>query len=91
MEPLSAKVVIAFFYLMHGDMVSYTVSDYESFAKEENIPATMTCETLVRNVGFMESVRAGLEPGEAMRASCHLTDDIMLLGDPTASAYVDAH
>jgi hypothetical protein len=90
MEPLSAKVVIAFFYLMHGDMVSYTVSDYVSFAQEENIPAATTCEALVRNVGFMESVRSGLEEGEAMRASCFLTEDIMVLGEPTASACVDA-
>ena len=90
MEPLSAKVVIAFFYLMQGDLVSYTVSDYKSFAEEENIPPFRTCEMLVRDIGFMESVRAGLEEGEAMRAACYLTDDIMVLGEPTASAYVEA-
>ena len=88
MEPLSAKVVIAFFYLMNGELVSYTVSDYDSFTQEENIPPGRTCATLIQDVGFMEAVRAGLTPGETMRAGCYSTDDIMVLGDALATSTV---
>jgi len=88
MEPLTLKVVIAFFYMMNGNLVSYTISDYESFAAEEKIPPELTCTTLIRNVGFMESVRSGLAKGESMRAACYTTDDLMELGEPDASAHI---
>jgi hypothetical protein len=88
MDVLTAKVVIAFFYMLGGELVSYTVSDYETFVVEEKIPPGRTCVTLVRDVGFMESVRSGLTPGETMRAGCYTTNDIMVLGAPDAMVRV---
>ena len=88
MDVLTAKVVIAFFYMLGGDLVSYTVSDYESFAVEEKIPPGRTCTALIRDVGFMESVRSGLTPGEVMRAGCYTTNDIMVLGPPDATVSI---
>jgi hypothetical protein len=88
MEPLTLKVVIAFYYMMNGNLVSYTVSDYESFTVEEKIPPGRSCTTLIRDVGFMEAVRSGLTSGESMRAACYTTDDIMVLGAPDASSHI---
>jgi len=88
MDVLTAKVAIAFFYMLGGDLVSYTVSDYASFAVEENIPPGRTCVALIRDVGFMESVRSSLTPGETMRASCYTTNDIMVLGPPDATVSI---
>ena len=88
MDAITAKVVIAFFYMLGGDLVSYTVSDYESFAVEEKISPGRTCTALIRDVGFMESVRSGLTLGEVMRAGCYTTRDIMVLGAPDATVSI---
>jgi len=88
MDVLTAKVAIAFFYMLGGDLVSYTISDYASFAVEENIPPGRTCVALIRDVGFMESVRSSLTPGETMRAGCYTTNDIMVLGVPDATVRI---
>lgn len=74
------KSVIAFFYILHGQLVSYTVSDYEALRQEESVPAWMTCEMLIQDKNFLADVRNDLEPGEEMRAECYLTNDLMHLG-----------
>lgn len=74
------KSVIAFFYILHGQLVSYTVSSYEALRQEEGVPAWMTCEMLVQDKKFLADVRDDLKPGEEMRADCYLTDDLMHLG-----------
>ena len=79
------KIVIAFFYLLNGDIVSYTVSDYVAFQEIEDIMEARSCELLISDMQFIESTRAGLKPGESMRASCYTTNDMMELGDPNAS------
>ncbi len=79
------KTVVAFFYLMNGGIVSYTVSDYDIFRERESIPAARTCALLISDLKFIQDVRNGLKPGESMRASCFSTDDLLVLGEPVAS------
>ena len=74
--------------MLNGDLISYTISDYASFAVEEKIQPGRTCPTLIRDVGFMESVRSGLIVGETMRAACYTTDDIMVLGTADATVSI---
>lgn len=74
------KSVIAFFYILHGQIVSYTVSDYEALRQEEGVPAWMTCEMLIQDKNFLADVRDDLESGEEMRADCYLTDNLTQLG-----------
>ncbi|MEN3952878.1 hypothetical protein [Iodidimonas sp. SYSU 1G8] len=82
------KIVIAFFYLLHGDLVSYTVSDYTAFQREAKIPATLACERLIEDEGFGADVRKGFAEGESMRADCYRTDDPMVLGTPYHSVLI---
>ena len=89
METLAAKVVIAFFYLMNGDLVSYTVSDYATLAEAENFRAGQACVDMIRDVGFLEQVRSGLAEGESMRAACYTTDNLMVLGEPDAQVEIN--
>ena len=89
METLAAKIVIAFFYMVNGDLVSYTVSDFEAFAQEERLPTGLTCATLIQNVRFIEDVRRDLTPGESMRAACFTTDDLMVLGEPDVNVEIN--
>ena len=76
------KTLIAFFYLMNGEVVSYTVSDFEVFKATEGIPGALACEDMIQNQRFAADVRAGLKPGEAMRAECHYAATVGPLGDP---------
>ncbi|MBI1180703.1 MAG: hypothetical protein GC201_09105 [Alphaproteobacteria bacterium] len=82
------KTLIAFFYLLNGNLVSYTVSEYGAFQKEEHVEASLTCQQLADRVGHDEKVRQGLHEGESMRAECYRTDDMMKLGDPTYTVTV---
>ena len=89
MDAVSAKIVIAFFYMVSGDLISYTVSDYQAFAEEERLPAGLTCAALIQNVRFIEDVRRDLTPGESMRAACFTTDDLMVLGEPDVNVEIN--
>jgi hypothetical protein len=82
------NTLIAFFYLLNGQLVSYTVSDYAAFQKEERIPPALTCEAFAERIGQDEKVRADLSSGETMRAECYRTDDMLVLGDPFYSVTV---
>jgi hypothetical protein len=82
------KVWIAFFYLLHGDVVSYTVSEYDAFRAEAGIAAPLACEALTRDQGFVADVRKGLAQDESMRAECYRTDDPLRLGEPYHSVTI---
>ncbi len=82
------KIVIAFFYMLHGDLVSYTVSEYTAFQRETSIPATLACDMLIEDKGFGADVRKDLAEGESMRADCYSTDDPMALGTPFHSVLI---
>lgn len=82
------KSVIAFFYILHGQLVSYTVSSYEALRQEEGVPAWMTCEMLIQDKNFLADVRDDLDAGEEMRADCYLTDDLMNLGTAEGSVRI---
>lgn len=82
------KSVIAFFYILHGQLVSYTVSSYEALRQEEGVPAWMTCEMLIQDKSFLADVRGDLDAGEEMRADCYLTDDLTNLGTAEGSVRI---
>ena len=82
------KSVIAFYYLLHGQIVGYTVSEYEALRREEGLPTWTTCEILIRDEEFLLSVREDLAKDEEMRAECYITGDILKLGSPVASSTI---
>jgi hypothetical protein len=82
------KIIIALFYLLNGDLVSYTVSDYAAFQREARIEASTPCESAIGNKDFIASVRKGLKDGESMRAECYRTDDLMVPGQPYQSVTI---
>lgn len=82
------KSVIVFLYILQGQLVSYTVSDFESLRREEGIPAWMTCEMLIQDKNFLADVREDLEPGEEMSAECYLTNDLKNLGSAQGSVTI---
>jgi hypothetical protein len=82
------KTLIALFYLLNGNLVSYTVSEYGAFQREAHIDASRPCEAAIADKGFVESVRKGLAEGESMRAECYRSDDPMKLGAPYESVTI---
>ncbi len=82
------KTLIALFYLLNGDVVSYTVSEYGAFQREAKIDAARPCEAAIGNKDFIESVRKGLAEGESMRAECYRSEDPMKLGPPYQSVTI---
>ena len=85
---VTMKSIIAFFYILQGQIVAYTVSEYETLRKEEDLPTWATCETLLEDTDFITSIREDLGDGEQVRAECYMTDDILRLGSPVASVVV---
>ncbi|MDA0339588.1 MAG: hypothetical protein O2910_07090 [Proteobacteria bacterium] len=84
------KTLIVFFYLMNGETVSYTVSDYAAFKMAEGLPAALTCEAMIGNERFAEDVQKGLKSGESMRAQCHRSDSVGALNEPYRTVTSDA-
>ena len=76
------KTLIVFFYLMNGETVSYTVSDYAAFKIAEGLPEALSCEAMIGNDRFANDVKLGLKEGESMRAQCHKSDDVGVLNEP---------
>ncbi|MFN3231656.1 MAG: hypothetical protein ACE363_05800 [Alphaproteobacteria bacterium] len=85
LELAALKTLIGFFYMLNGDIVSYTVSDYGAFQEDAGILPEWTCEMLIREEGFAADVKTGLEKGESMRAECYVSEDIRNLGEPSIS------
>ena len=82
------KTLIALFYLLNGNLVSYTVSEYGAFQREAKIDAATPCEAAIGNKSFIDSVRKGLAEGESMKAECYRSDDPMRLGEPYQSVTI---
>ena len=82
------KTLIVLFYLLNGNLVSYTVSEYGAFQREAHIDAARPCEAAIGNKDFIESVRKGLAEGESMKAECYRSDDLMTLGEPYTSVTI---
>lgn len=82
------KSIIAFYYLLQGQIVGYTVSEYEALRVEENLPTWTTCEMLIRDEEFLRAVRDDLGENEQMRAECYIADDLLKLGTPVGSTTI---
>lgn len=82
------KTVIAFLYLLNGDVISVTASEFDAFKASENLPTTLTCETMIQNAAFGEDIRRGLKAGETMRAECHRSEAVDRLGEPYVSVVI---
>jgi hypothetical protein len=82
------KTIIVLFYLLNGNLVSYTVSEYGAFQREARIEASRPCEAAIGNKDFIESVRKGLAEGESMKAECYRGDDLIKLGEPYKSVTI---
>lgn len=83
------KSIIAFYYLLQGQIVGYTVSEYEALRQEEGLPTWTTCEMLIQDEDFLRAVREDLSEGEQMRAECYIADDILLLGTPIGTTTIE--
>lgn len=82
------KTVIAFFYLLNGDVVSYTASEFDAFKASEGLSPTLTCEAMVDNIAFGDDVRRGLKTGETMRAECYRSEAVDQRGTPYVSVTI---
>ncbi len=82
------KTIIALFYLLNGNLVSYTVSEYGAFQREARIDAAQPCEAAIGNKDFIASVRKGLAEGESMKAECYRSEDLMTLGEAYQSVTI---
>ncbi len=82
------KTLIVLFYMLNGNLVSYTVSEYAAFQREAHIDAARPCEAAIGNKDFIESVRKGLAEGESMKAECYRSDDLMRPGEPYRSVTI---
>ena len=70
------KTIIVFFYLLNGDVVSYTASEFGAFKASEGLPPGLTCEAMIQNDAFGNDVRRGLTEGETMRAACYRSEAV---------------
>lgn len=82
------KSIIAFYYLLQGQIVGYTVSEYEALRVEEGLPTWTTCEMLIQDADFLRAVRDDLDENEQMKAECYMTDDFLQLGEPVGSVTI---
>ena len=82
------KTLIVLFYLLNGNLVSYTVSEYGAFQREAHIDVAVPCEAAIGNKDFVDSVRKGLMAEESMQAACYRSDDLMSLGEPYKSVTI---
>lgn len=90
LEVAALKTLIGFFYMLNGDVISYTVSEYSAFQNDAGILPEWTCEMLIQDPGFSSDVKAGFADGESMRAECYLSEDIRDLGEPYQSITIQA-
>lgn len=83
------KTVIVFFYMLNGETVSVTASEYSAFQDDAGILSEWTCEMLIQDPGFASDVRSGFTDGETMRAECHLADDVTALSEPYSTILIE--